>query len=214
MDEVAKLPEGVDWAKDGKVNPTIPQQGGCGSCWSFATVGVIEAGLAISTGDAPVSLSEQNVLQCTPNPDDCGGEGKCSGSTVELAMDYIADRTAKKTGGMFEIKDVPYHATAELWGDCQDLTKGKVPAVGIEGFTNVPSNDYKATMNALAKKSPLAVAVAASSWFSYEKGVLSSKGTELDHAVLLVGYGVDEQTGEKYWKVRNSWGAGFGENGK
>lgn len=142
------------------------------------------------------------------------GKGGCTGATVELALNYLADVTAKQTGGMYSIDDVPYQASDASMKKCDDITKGKKPSVGIEGWTQLPANNYTATMNAVAKKGPVAIAVAASNWAGYEKGVFDTKsdGT-VNHAVLLVGYGVDEDTGEEYYKVRNSWGSGFGESG-
>ncbi len=74
IEDISNLPTEVDWAKEGKVNPLIPQQGGCGSCWSFAATAAIESNLAISTGEEPTSLSVTNMLLCTPNPDECGGK--------------------------------------------------------------------------------------------------------------------------------------------
>jgi len=36
---------------------------------------------------------------------------------------------------------------------------------------------------------------------------------KVDHSVLLVGWGVDQATGEKFWLVQNTWGSQWGENG-
>jgi C1A family cysteine protease len=51
---------------------------------------------------------------------------------------------------------------------------------------------------------------------SYSSGIyqhIASADTPYGHAVETVGYGVDLKTGLKYWKVKNSWGENWGENG-
>lgn len=62
----------------------------------------------------------------------------------------------------------------------------------------------------------MAVSVDASKWHSYETGVFDGcsydENMDVDHAVVMVGYGTDEQYGD-YWLIRNSWGTKFGENG-
>mmetsp|Transcript_8540 Transcript_8540/g.12477 ORF Transcript_8540/g.12477 Transcript_8540/m.12477 type:complete len:419 (-) Transcript_8540:77-1333(-) len=210
MEEVSALPQEVDWAKAGNMNPHIPQQSSCGSCWTFAATACVEAALSIATGEPPMSLSEQNLLECTPDPLQCGGTGGCEGATIELAYNFVADQTKNKKGGMFNLSDVGYQAMDET---CDGLTKGKAPVVGIDGWVKLPKNDYKAVMNAVAKNGPVGLALAAGNWALYEKGVFEHTDTEVNHAVVLVGYGVDKKTKEKYWKIRNSWGLNFGEQG-
>ena len=61
---------------------------------------------------------------------------------------------------------------------------------------------------------PVSVAIQANhlSFQLYKKGVYNgSCGTKLDHGVLAVGYG--EESGKKYFRVKNSWGAGWGDQG-
>jgi cathepsin L len=78
----------------------------------------------------------------------------------------------------------------------------------------LPENNYTALMNAVATVGPIAVSAQAS-WTAYRKGIFSgcdsSKNVNIDHAVVLVGYGVDN--GQKYWLVRNSWAPDWGEDG-
>jgi cathepsin L len=92
----------------------------------------------------------------------------------------------------------------------------------IEGYAKVPSNNYKALMNAVAKHGPVVIAAAASSWSFYEGGVYSPTDSadamnaniwDLNHGIVVEGYGTDKETGEDYWLVRNSWGGSWGEEG-
>lgn len=211
MEEVSDLPESVDW-RSNLVSP-VPKQGSCGDCWAFAATACVEAHLAIgegSEGSAVEKLSVMNMFECSPNPQQCGGTGKCEGSIPELGWNYIADLTVKNRGGMYSYQDIPYQSYEK---DCEGLTDGLTPIVGLTGWTLLPSNDYKTTMNAVHKVGPLAIAVAAGDWMYYESGVFSGDHTTVNHAVVLAGYGVDETTGEKYYRIRNSWGNLFGENG-
>ena len=92
VEEVSSLPPSKDWSEEGVVNPIIPMQGPCGSCWSFAATGTIEAHLAIATGEEPMSLSEMNLLQCSPNPEECGGEHMMFAFVHSLSNDQCRNR--------------------------------------------------------------------------------------------------------------------------
>merc|ERR1719420_2920027 len=69
-------------------------------------------------------------------------------------------------------------------------------------------------MDALVSKGPLAVAVVGGGIQAYKSGVLSGcQSTVVDHAVTMMGFGHDAQSGLKYWNIRNSWGKQWGEDG-
>merc|ERR1712066_326976 len=104
----------------------------------------------------------------------------------------------------------PYTSGGGRTGTCQ---KGCSPVVTITGHTDVHARDEDA-LKAAVSKHPVSVAIEAdkSAFQLYRSGVLdsSSCGTNLDHGVLVVGYGTD---GKDYWKVKNSWGSSWGEQG-
>jgi len=78
----------------------------------------------------------------------------------------------------------------------------------------VTKNSPRQLMAAIAK-TPVSVAVAAEQDFQfYESGILDSTtcGTNLDHAILAVGFNQTNQT-QGYYIVRNSWGKFWGEEG-
>ena len=65
---------------------------------------------------------------------------------------------------------------------------------------------------------PCSVAIDASheSFQFHRKGVYREdecSSENLDHGVLAVGYGIDEESGSAYWLGENSWSKGWGEDG-
>jgi len=194
------LPDSVDWRTKGVVTP-VKDQEACGSCWAFASTETLESHWAIATGDLPV-LAPQQLVDCTPNPNHCGGTGGCSGATAELAYDYI-----KGIGQTLE-SAYSYKGTT---GKCKDA--GIVAAANVTGHNDLPSNELDPLFTAVATVGPISVSMDAS-WGAYESGVYSgcSKAAVIDHAIQLVGYGGGKGE-KKYWIVRNSWGSSWGEDG-
>jgi len=205
--DISSLPDSVDW-RTKNVITAVKDQGDCGSCWSFGTAESIESHWALSTGQLG-DLSEQQVLDCTPNPNACGGTGGCGGGIVELGYQQII-----AMGGLSSEWTYPYRS----WkgNDFPNCSYSSSDKVGIlKSWVNVPANQYAPVMAALAQVGPLAINVDASAWDSYESGVFTGcnfTSPDINHVVQLVGYGTDPQNGD-YWLIRNSWTPAWGEDG-
>ncbi|KAL8200567.1 hypothetical protein R6Q57_011906 [Mikania cordata] len=191
------FPEKVDWRERGAVTP-IKNQGSCGSCWAFSTVAAVEGVNKIVTGDL-ISLSEQELVDC-----DNKYNSGCNGGSMDYAFRFIV-----YNGGIDSESDYPYKGV----GDVCDPIRNKAKIVSIDGYEDVPPMNEKALMKAVAHQ-PVSVGIEASGrdFQLYSSGVFTgSCGTELDHGVVVVGYG--SENGKDYWIVRNSWGTNWGEDG-
>jgi C1A family cysteine protease len=190
------IPESIDWREKNAVT-NVKDQGQCGSCWSFSSTGAIEGAWAIATGSL-INLSEQQLIDCSKKYGNLG----CNGGLMDNAFEYVIDN------GQCSDKEYPYTASG---GNCHSCKM----VAALKDCYDIPPNNQLALKEAVALNGPVSIAIEADTriFQSYSSGVITSStcGTNLDHGVLIVGYG--EENGIKYWLVKNSWGASWGEDG-
>ena len=197
----SEMPEIVDWREKNAV-ARVKNQQMCGSCWAFSTTGAIEGINAIKTGRL-VALSEQMLVDC-----DTSRDHGCHGGLMDFAFDFVLEN-----GGIDTEESYPYKAEE---GQC-DVNRRDRHVVTIDGHEDVPPNDEVSLMKAVANQ-PVSAAIEADqrSFQLYGGGVFDAEcGTELNHGVLIVGYGTAKNGTREmpYWIIKNSWGPTWGDKG-
>ncbi|KAA0703377.1 Cathepsin K [Triplophysa tibetana] len=192
------FPASIDYRALGYVT-SVKNQGSCGSCWAFSSVGALEGQLKRTTGKL-VDLSPQNLMDCDGNSHGCDGGQK------GLAFNYVRDNH-----GIDSEASYPYVGKVQK---CAYKVSRK--AANCEGYLRIPSGDERLLAAAVATVGPVSVSIDANhaTFKHYKSGVYYNPNCTnvTSHAVLVVGYGATRK-GERYWIVKNSWGLKFGTRG-
>lgn len=190
------IPAALDYTIKNAVT-AVKNQGQCGSGWAFSAIANLEGAYAKKTGKL-LDFSEQHLVSCSGS---YGNQG-CNLGEMEAAVLFIA-----QNGGIALEKDYPYTATDTA---CKSVTKVPI-SVAAGKYYSVPANNESAIIAALVKYGPLSAVIEADldAFKLYSGGIFNNAkcGTQVDHAVTIVGYGPE------HWKVKNSWGASWGDKG-
>lgn len=187
-------PANFDWRNYNKVT-SVKDQGMCGACWAFAGLGALESQYAIKY-DRLIDLAEQQLVDC-----DFVDMG-CDGGLIHTAYEQIMH-----IGGVEQEYDYPYKAVR-----LPCAVKPHKFAVGVRNCYRYVLLSEERLEDLLRHVGPIAIAVDAVDLTDYYGGVISfCENNGLNHAVLLVGYGIENNV--PYWTIKNSWGSDYGENG-
>lgn len=209
----------LDWGDYGIRSSGVRNQGLCNSCWAFATIAAYESSLQFQAAKVnliaahkdnqsgmwiklppalwAVRLSEQNLLNCVSKL-----KGDCSGGWHGSAFSFIVTFGADDEGadyiGRKNVCNRRSGSYKALTWDYVNYPPGKIPSV-------------EQLKLALLEHGPLVVLVHVDDAFLAYKGGVYNEHNQgaVNHAVLLTGW----DDGKRAWRIQNSWGEQWGENG-
>jgi len=226
--------QGAAWGVDCPSITEIRDQSACGSCWAFGAASAMSDRFCIhSAGNHQASLSTEDLLSCCKT---CGMG--CNGGYTSQTWTYMQTH-GLCTGGLFEGEGCkPYtlppceHHTDGVREDCsnwdfdtpacssQCVNSYAGPSYNQDKVQNKDAYKVPRTINAIKQELYENGPVEASftvydDFMSYTGGVYyHTKGRSLGgHAVKMMGWGTDADSGLDYWLIANSWNSDWAEDG-
>ena len=219
------LPDSFTWSDvDGvsylthSLNQHIPQY--CGSCWAHAALSSLADRIKIDrkAQGTDIKLSIQFILNCGSEAGSCFG-GSVLRTFRKIKSGYVPYDTcqpylacsSESVEGFCKSVDT----TCNAFNTCRTCMHGSNLCSEIKRFPNASvaeygfiENDVEAIQAEIFARGPVAAGLWGKALSDYSKGVFDdiNSPTNLTHAVSIVGWGTESETGRKYWIVRNSWG--------
>ncbi|MDP4280894.1 MAG: C1 family peptidase [Bacteroidota bacterium] len=192
------FPSSYDLRNTGWIT-SVKDQGGCGSCWTFATMSSIESGWKV-LGMSDNDLSENNLK-------DCHGfdNGPCDGGNSPMSISYLIRQNG------------PVNESSDPYVDYPVACVTGLAPVSYEANARMVDNDINEIKQAIMDYGGLYTA------FYWEDASYNSSSntyyyngtSSANHAVTLAGWDDTKVTagGTGAWLIKNSWGTWWGQNG-
>lgn len=196
-------PSEIDYR--GTQSTPVKNQGAFGTCWSFGFVETME-GLGVRQGHNLQNVSNQEVIDCCST---------CRGAAQDASFDYVI-HNHHTHGRLSREEAYPYQGSP---GNCSSASvkRRNLAPAKVGGCIRVYDDAEKTghpILFALPILGPAAFGIDASCLQGYKGGIISNcTDNRINHEVLLVGAGVDDENGTPFFRAKNSWGSQWGENG-
>ncbi|UUX92556.1 lectin like domain-containing protein [Methanoplanus endosymbiosus] len=218
------LPSSYDLRDYGRVT-SVKNQGGCGSCWTFATYGSLESYFLVSESET-YDFSENNMKNKNGFAALCCAGGNAYKSTAYLTRWDVPDCVSWYTGPVSESDD-PYDdssclspSSPEVQKHVQDVFYLYDQPASDNSLAKTMIKNYGALHGHVYWNYTTAINYATSApsyYFDSSKGMVSNGG----HAITLVGWDDlysktnfnVQPPGDGAFIAKNSWGTGWGNDG-
>lgn len=199
-----------DWRDTNCVQP-VRDQKDCGSCYAFSVLGVVETMLCLKAGIKNIDLAPQQLVDCAREHKNYG----CDGGWPTRVFSYLNNvgYVSKESCYPYKNKEktCSLKSSNTIAGSCKIAVPNRSKMLRYREVSG-----QSQMLSYLTNNGPLIGVIEITEKFVfYKKGVFKNSACKrydnADHAIIIAGFG--EDNGQKYWLVKNSWGADWGENG-